>query len=273
MNENENLNVPICENDATTDKQNKKKRLLWLIVFIITLVLFIASVVVLIIRLIPPKSEGEYDKFKNEVTSAVEEGILPDNPINFDAAWEYNPDVCAWIQVDGTTIDYPILQSSDEAVEDFYLNHGLDGEYARAGSIYIQKCNRSKFTDANTVVYGHNMANGTMFWQLRNFRNKEFFDQNRYIYVYTPGHILKYEIFSAFVYDKRHVLNAFNFQIDEDYQAFLDECFNPTSFTKQVNDSVAVTTDDRIITLSTCTNNTEERYLVVGVLIEDTKTK
>lgn len=252
-------------------EEQRKKRLLWFIIFIAAAIMLIASLVVLIIKLVPEKEE--YHQFKNDITSSDEEALLPENPINFEAVKEQNSEVCAWIQVDGTIIDYPILQSGDDNVEDYYLNHGLDGKYSSAGAIYIQKCNNANFLDQNTLIYGHNMLNGTMFAQLKKFRNKDFFDENRYIYIYTPKHIFKYEIFSAFVYDDRHILNAFNFQLHNEYQAFIDECLNPTSFTKQVLEDAEVYTSDRIITLSTCTGNDSERYLVVGVLVEDTVTK
>ena len=122
-------------------------------------------------------------------------------------------------------------------------------------------------------MYGHNMKNGSMFAALHKYKDKEFFDENQYIYVYTPGHILTYQIYSAFVYDNRHILNSFNFLDDEEYQAFLDQTLNPKSMTKQVREGVEVTTDDRIITLSTCTSNNSERYLVLGVLIDDQRTR
>ena len=84
--------------------------------------------------------------------------------------------------------------------------------------------------------------------------------------------ILKYEIVSAFVYDDRHILNSFNFNIENECQAFFDECMNPTSLTKQVLEGATLDTNDNIITLSTCTSNDSERYLVIGKLVSDTVT-
>ena len=106
----------------------------------------------------------------------------------------------------------------------------------------------------------------------KQFCNKEFFDEHRTIFLYTPGHILEYEIISAFVYDDRHILNSFNFDVESERQEFFDECVNPTSFTKQVLEGATLDTDDKIITLSTCTSNDSERYLVIGKLVSDTRT-
>lgn len=216
---------------------------------------------------------NNFDDYKNPTsTNSTSSTVLPANPINFAAIQADTPDVCAWIKVDGTVIDYPIVQSSAEADDNFYLDHDINGAQKRAGSIYIQKLNHNDFSDRNTLIYGHNMLNGTMFGQLKKFRNKDFFNENRNIYIYTPGHILKYEIISAFVYDDRHIMNSFNFNIENECQEFFDTCINPKSLAKQVLDGASLTTYDNIITLSTCTSNDSERYLVIGKLISDTET-
>ena len=245
------------------------------------IIMAVASVVLIIaivwgsIELFGGKGNN-YDEFKNSTpttsTEQTESAPLPENPINFTEVQQKHPNACAWIQVDGTIIDYPIMQSTPEMDDNFYLDHDINGEKKRAGSIYIQKLNHDDFGDPNTLIYGHNMLNGTMFGQLKKFKNKEFFDQNRYIYVYTPGHILKYEIISAFVYDDRHILNSFNFSVDSECKEFFETCVNPQSLTKQVTDDASLTIFDKIITLSTCTSNNSERYLVVGKLISDTET-
>lgn len=217
---------------------------------------------------------NNFGDYKNPVsTNSTVSTVLPANPINFAEIQEKNPDVCAWIQIPGIDIiDYPIMQSAIEADDNYYLDHDINGNSKRAGSIYIQKLNHDDFADPNTLIYGHNMLNGTMFGQLKKFRNRAFFEEHRTIFVYTPGQILEYEIISAFVYDDRHILNSFNFNIENECQEFFDECVNPTSFTHQVLDGASLTTDDKIITLSTCTSNDSERYLVVGKLIKTTET-
>ncbi len=208
-----------------------------------------------------------------EVTENDELSVV-ENPIDFEKIQEVNPDVCAWIEVDGIdVIDYPILQSAADVDDNYYLDHDIYGNSSVAGAIYIQKLNSKDFSDRNTLIYGQLMLNGTMFGQLKKFRNAEFFNENRYIYIYTPDYVYQYEIVSAFVYDNRHIINSFDFDNDSECQAFFDEVNNPSSYTKQVVDGLNLTTDDKIITLSTCTSNDSERYLVVGKLIKTAKTK
>lgn len=225
----------------------------------------------------------DYAKVTNAVTTAPDsttqpgtsqsDVILPQNPINFEELNKLNPDLYAWIRIPGTSIDNPVAQSSD-GDDNFYLHHNYLGNYEFAGTIYSQRHNTKYFIDRVTVLYGHNMLNGTMFADLHKFSDEEFFEDNRTIYIYTDGHIFTYEIFAAYEYDDRHILNSFNFYDDEVYQQYLDDCLNPHYSNANVLDDITLTTEDKIITLSTCTNyNSNRRYLVQGVLINDEKTQ
>ena len=257
---------------------NTSRRRLWKTVLVICLILFFLALALLLRQCMPinapvvPAPESNTTTTTGNTTTTTEAVVLPDNPIDFAAKQAENPHIVAWIQIPGTVIDYPIMQSGNDVPENFYLDHAPDRTPDRNGSIYIQQINRADFTHPNTVLYGHNMANGSMFAALRKYRDADFFTENQYIYVYTPGHILTYRIFTAFVYDDRHILNSFNFSNPEEYADFLDQSLNPISMTKQVRKDIPVTTDDRIITLSTCTAYSRERYLVEGVLIDDQPT-
>ena len=253
----------------------EKKRGFWFVLMIVSSVLLAVSAAVLLWyflpaltrHVVPPDSSGSLSK--TESTPVV----LPENPIDFAALQTQNSDIVGWIRVPGTVIDYPILQSAPDEVEDFYLYRNVEKAYKRAGSIYIQKMNDPTFTDPNTVIYGHYMANGSMFADLHQFRKEAFFNQYDTAYIYTPGHILTYRIYSAFVYDNRHVLNSFDFQTEEGFEAFLEDTRNPRSMARRVREGVEVTTKDRIISLCTCTMKDSERYLVEGVLIDDQPTR
>ena len=247
-------------------KKNKKNLLLKISIVILALI-FVVSAVMLTIHLWPEKKVVE-------VSSTVSKTAqLPENPINFTELKAKNPDIEAYIKVPGTVIDYPVLRSGEEKDTNYYLNHDETGKYKFAGSVYMQKINSADFSDRNTVLYGHNMLNGSMFASIHKFKNKEFFDKNRTIYIYTPGHILTYEIYSCFVYDDRHILNSFDFSNDEQYQNFLNTTLNPASMVQQVNKNIKVDTASKIITLSTCTSKDNERLLLLGVLKNDQSTK
>ncbi|MEE0265959.1 MAG: class B sortase [Acutalibacteraceae bacterium] len=189
--------------------------------------------------------------------------------INFTKLWEINTDLYAWIQIPDTMINYPIAQYPGDD-NTYYLNHNMFKESAFAGCIYTEKANSKDFDDRNTVLYGHNMLNGSMFRALHDFRNKDFFDKNQYIYVYLPDRTLKYHIFSAYEYDDRHILDAFNFKDNEVYQKYLKYAQNPTSTVHRNTRDLKLNVNDKIITLSTCFGDvTTSRYLVQGVLISE----
>lgn len=248
-----------------------KKRIFNKILLIIAVIVFTVSAVFLILHFIPDNED--LGDFKNSADVEVE---LPENPIDFAALKEKNPDVIGWITVKDMNIDYPVLQSGIDKKEDFYLKHDIDGKWKNAGSIYVQRYNNDSFLDRNTILYGHHLSDKSMFTPLWDLRKAEEFKKYDTVYIYTPGHILTYKIFSAFIYDDRHILNAFDFSNAEEYNAFLDDCFNPRTLVKNVREDVKVTPEDRIITLSTCTNSyyySDERFLVVAVLTNDTKTK
>lgn len=259
-------------------EQNKSKNKRWLIIAIALLLVFLISLGGILWYFLG--GDGiDQDSFKNPTPSndknpsASSEIIYVDNPIDFASLQAQNPDVCGWITVPNTNIDYPILQSSPDKDNDFYINHNLEGKYSAAGSIYIQRNNSNQFTDRNTVIYGHNMKNKTMFRTLHNFRDPKFFEENEFFTIYTPGHIKTYRIFAAYRYDNRHILNSFDFTDKAVYEEYLKFATNPVSLIKNVREGVKVTADDPIVTLSTCISDKRYRYLVQGVLIKDELTK
>ncbi len=197
---------------------------------------------------------------------------LPENPVNFAEWHAINTDIYAFLDVPGTPIQYPVACATDQA-DGFYLDHNIYREYEFAGTIYSEKKNGTDLMHRNTVMYGHNMLNGTMFSSLHDFEDKEFFDKYDKIYVYTPGHIYTYTIFAAYEYDNRHLLNSFDYSNDEVWADYLSYATDPKTFTVNTRD-VPVTISDRIITLSTCVGwNKNARYLVQGVLTDDQLTQ
>ncbi|MGN0660189.1 MAG: class B sortase [Oscillospiraceae bacterium] len=253
----------------------KNKKALWTAVLILSLACFAVCAVLLCKMLFGGKSPSEYidtDTDTQAVTTTTADN-RPENPVDFKALQATNKDVYAWISVPGCEIEYPILQSFEEN-DDFYLHHNLEKQYEYAGCIYTEKHNKKDFTDPNTVIYGHNMLNGTMFSNLLKYKDPEFFNQNKYIYIYTPVSKLTYQIFSAYKYDDRHILNSFDFSYKEVFAQYIEDCKNPKSLTVNTNPEVEVTADDKIITLSTCMGQVDNyRYLVQGVLISNEYTK
>lgn len=208
-----------------------------------------------------------------QVQPAQPEDSRVQNPINFAELKEQNPEVYAWIYVPGTDVNLPVVQSTTD--DNFYLNHNIDGDYAVEGAIYSQSMNAADFSDPVTVLYGHNLVNGSMFSTLHYFENEDFFAQHDTMYIYSIGHILTYKVVSAYQYDDRHILNSFDFSDPSVVRTYFDYVMAPNSLVENVRQGVTLQTTDKIVQLSTCTdtvNHTDTRYLVTGVLTDDQPT-
>ena len=120
---------------------------------------------------------SEYIKNPDEVTDDSWEEEPPVNPINWDKLCEKNSDVYAWIRVPGTSINYAVAQANENLENDFYLRHSIQKTYSFAGMIYTRKNNAKDFSEPLTVMYGHNMRNGSMFGTLRRFEENSFFEK------------------------------------------------------------------------------------------------
>lgn len=188
-------------------------------------------------------------------------------PIDFDYLCDINDDIIGWIMVDGTDIDYPVLYDSAESWS--YIDHDYWLNYSFSGSIYVKDENDSDFSDFNTVIYGHNMNDGSMFAPLHDFRNQEFFDQHDTIILYTPDRKLTYKIFAAYRTDNKNLSVVFDYDTAEQREDYLEHVYSHTTIAFFDMD-VPVSTEDKIITLSTCIDHQSAyRYLVQAVLISD----
>ncbi len=188
-----------------------------------------------------------------------------ENPIDFDSLTAEYPDIYAWIRIPGTKVDYPIVQR--EGDNSYYLNHTIDGKKKTEGSIFTEDYNGKDFEDANTIIYGHNMKNGSMFKTLHKYKDKQFLLDNSEIYIYQKDKVLRYKIFAAYIYDSRHLMLSFDFEDENIFENYLNNVLTKRDMSSNININVDVTAKDKIITLSTCNNNDAQRYLVQAVLL------
>ncbi len=208
---------------------------------------------------------------ETKVTKPEVDTDTTENPVNLAELSAMNPDIYAWIYIPDTNVNYPVAQSDED--DNFYLEHDVYKNYSFPGTIYSQACNSLSFNDRVTVLYGHNMLNGSMFATLHNFSDETFFNEHPYFYIYTADRKLTYEVVSAFEYDSRHIMNSFDFKDDAVFQEWLDEAKSPRSVNSNVRDSVNLSLDSKLVVLSTCLNYGDGRYLVQGVLVNDEKTE
>ena len=212
--------------------------------------------------IIETETEEETETETEEVQNAFD---IPEKNLDWTSLYAENKDIYAWIYIPGTQVDYPVLQNA--ADDTYYLNHNIDGSYGKPGCIYTEKINSKDFTNYNTVLYGHNMKNGEMFGCLHDYEDKTFFDENPYVYVYTEEKNYVYEIFAAYTATNAHILNTNDFSTQEGFADYLDNVVYNKALTGNFRNDTRVTSDNRIITLSTCTSNSSKRWLVQAVLV------
>lgn len=182
------------------------------------------------------------------------------------ALQQINPDAYAWLEITDTDISFPILQSAED--ETFYLIHNIYGEEDDNGSIYTEYYNNKDFADPNTVIYGRNREE--MFGKLHQYQDRDFFDTHREIKIYMQGKTLSYKIFAAYTYDDRHLIATYDFWDQLVFSNYLEDVFAMRAMDAYIDDSVAVTAENKIITLSTgVTGQDDKRYLVQAVLVTE----
>lgn len=191
-----------------------------------------------------------------------------ESPIDFESLYRINEDVVGWIDIKDTGIEYPIMQHPFE--NEYYLNHTIEHYAGYPGSIFIWSSDKSDFSQFNTVIYGHNMLNGSMFAGLMNYQDPTYMENHREIKIYTPEAEYTYKVFAGVVYSDVLIPAEFDETTEEGRQAFLDSLTDTRSLSSYVLDDVEVTPDDHIITLSTCLGvDLDIRYLVVAVREDD----
>lgn len=209
------------------------------------------------------QGNDEAETTKPEESATKEETYV--SPIDFQKLQETeNSDIYAWIQVDGTTVDYPVLQHPFD--DTFYMLHNLDGSYGFPGCIYTENYNDKGFTDNVTLVYGHYMKDGSMFASLHRFMDQDFFDQHDTIVIYLPEEEKTYTILAACHMDDRRLTVWYDFNEKDNVQDFLDSILSMEQNETDHLRDMEVTSDDKFIVLETCVDEDKKaRYAVVAV--------
>ena len=185
--------------------------------------------------------------------------------ISFQALQAVNPDVFAWLTVYGTNIDYPMVQGTDNIR---YVNTNAEGRHSLSGAIFLDFRSAPDFSDFSSIVYGHHMESATMFGEIAMFSDAAYFDARRHGMLYYNGEAKGLEFF-AFVHADAYDRSVFRIRITEeaDQQEYLDLLLGMAMHTR---DDVSVTTNDRIVLLSTCSaESTNGRDILIGKITGD----
>lgn len=182
----------------------------------------------------------------------------------FSTLQEINKDTIGWLTVNNTRIDYPVVQAKDN---DYYLRRDYYQNKNRHGWIFMDYRNNPDELNENTIIYGHNLANQTMFGTLRYALNSYWYKKsaNQIITFNTPNENMKFQIFSIYTIPTTNDYLDITFPTTDAYQAYIDLVKGRSIY----NFNIEVTTDDKILTLSTCANGNDKRLVIHAKLIKE----
>ena len=190
--------------------------------------------------------------------------IKPPIEVDFDKLKSVNEDVVGWIYVDALPdISYPIVKGKDNQT---YLHQTYEKNYNFAGTIFVDYENSGDFSDCNTLVYGHNMKNGSMFGHLKKFREDDkLYKQDKYFWILTPERNYRYEIITAYTTGVNSDTYTLFKGPGEEFEKYLETI---KGYSEIQTDDTDLTIKDRIVTLSTCTGNESTRFVVQGKRVD-----
>lgn len=251
-----------------------KRRSILVILLVLFLAVFVFSGVnVWLVIKEYRQADAVYEQVQNEyvVTPPAVQMPSQDEPIptvessgiaiDFDKLTAANGDVVGWLYCADTPINYPVVQAADN---ERYLHAGLDGAYLRSGTLFVDYRNGAVGEDRQYVLYGHSMKNKTMFGSLLGYKKQEYYDQHPILYYITPDAEYRVDLFAGCVMKAHDILYKPNPDTEE-WAGYFDDVLERSTFTTDVS----VSSEDSIITLSTCSYEFDNaRYVVYGKLVK-----
>ena len=229
---------------------------------IIILLIFISIMIVTGIMLFKWLKEN---KQSQDIIEDISESISVDENIdnvekyniNFEELKQTNSDTIAWLKVNGTNIEYPVVKTTNN---DYYMTHSFDKSYNSVGWVFMDYKDKFDGTDNNMVVYAHNRRDGSMFGTLKNILTEEWQnnEENFTIPFITENEKAKYQVFSVYRIESEDYYITTNFGTDNEFQKFIDTIKSRSN--KDFNVDVSI--EDNILTLSTCADNNKYRVVL-----------
>ena len=260
-----------------TDKSPKKKKkgdvLLTLVLIIAIGVFCFAAYNLYHIYTEYKKGTDEYNEIEQmavtdrapekEETAGPDSSPQPPITVDFEKLRSINQDVIGLIYVEALEgVNYLIVQGEDN---EFYLHKTYEKNYNFAGTIFVDYENSSDFSDCNTLIYGHNMKNGSMFGSLKKFtEDQSVYDKSRYFWILTPEKNCRYEIVSAYTTGVDSDTYTLFKGPGEEFEQYLK---NIRGYSEIKTEAEELNIKDKIVTLSTCTGNESTRFVVQGRLV------
>lgn len=212
----------------------------------------------------------EYVSFPSSAQGTDESGAVQQNEmpqaqstapsVDFAALSRINPDIVGWLYCEGTQINYPVVQGSDD---EYYLDHLFDGTQNANGCLFLDSRVDASFSSVHSIIYGHHMRSGAMFAALDGYKRQSFYDAHPTMLLITPDATYEVQLFAAYVAEPSEDAWKVSFANDGEMQAWIDTAIARSTFTSNVQPAPG----DRLLTLSTCSYEFgDARFVVVGVM-------
>lgn len=258
-------------------KRFKKVKKSYKILIFILLVIIVASVIYIVNYFLDKEEVKEESNLLNTIT-VDKADITPEKTermLQIEELKKKNSDIIGWIEIEGTNINYPVLQGEDNS---YYMNRNYDKEESVYGALFLDAGYDWNIKSNNFLIYGHNMQDGSMFNNLLNYADEEYYEEHPIIRFTTTEEDAEYEIISAFrsrVYYKseKNVFRYYYFinpKSEEEYNEFVENAKEASLY----DTGKTAEYGDQLITLSTCAYHTEDgRFAVIGRKINDNNEK
>lgn len=269
-------------------KKESKRKVIYFLIYTILAILITLSIIYIINIFLDKKQAIQESKLldkieinENQVNETITEEIVNESTqenieetinqkneriLKVQKLQEENPDIVGWLEIEGTSINYPVLQGDDN---EYYMTHNYKKQKSKNGSIFLTKDYNWSIPSSNLLIYGHNLSNGTMFQELLKYEKEDFYKKHPIIRFTTNNEDAEYEIISAFksrVYYKseKNVFRYYYFvnaKTEAEYNEFVQNAKKASLY----NIDKTAQYGDQLITLSTCSYHVEDgRFAVVG---------
>lgn len=209
------------------------------------------------------KGNSTYDDIKLQVVNnSVEPGKTDVDRVDFNRLKAINPDVVGWLSMKDTVIDYPVVKGNDN---EYYLNHLYTGEWNSLGTLFVDFRNYDLFTDRNTVIYGHSMLNGSMFFILEKYEKQSFYEEHKEFLFETPDKKYKLLPFAGKIMDGKEAFVEFDFDSDDDFYNYIDYFIRNSTFRSDVE----FTAQDKVVMMIKCSDDFEDARYVLLCKVEE----
>lgn len=215
------------------------------------------------------KGANEYNKgtdtYEDIQNIAIRDDSVPsERRIDFEALRSVNEDVIGWLTLKDTVIDYPVVQGEDN---DYYLHHLYTGEWNSLGTLFVDFRNKELFNDQISVIYGHSMLNGSMFFILERYKRQSFYEEHKEFVFETPDKSYILEPIAGKVMDAKIPFLQFNFDSELEYEEYINEFIRTSTFRSEAD----FNRSDKTVMMIKCSADYEDaRYVLICKVNEQT---